>query len=152
MQPIQFQLSNDTLATYSDGPSENHLLIIPAGAQIVLLDDSLSAPSVRVRWDGRDLAVFSEALRTCAVEAGQTTTEADYMANEIDEVEVEDDMSAAEKLQLVDQLLLLSERCWSRTLKSCHGELKDMRERLLEESGSAQECSAPKVFKAAGGQ
>ncbi len=144
MERNQFRLDNDTLATYGDGSFENHLLIIPAGAQIELLDDSLDAPSVRVRWDGRNVAVFSEALRTCAKEAGQTNTMGDNMASEIDEVE--DDLSAAEKLQLVDQLLLLSQHCWSRTLKSCHDDLKEMRERLLQESGS------PKVFKAAGGQ
>lgn len=141
MQRIQFELNCDTLAAYADDSSRDQLvIIIPAGARITLLDKSLSSPSVRVKWNGREVAIFSEVLRSGASEPGRFIETESSLAEE--QEEFEDDLSASEKIQLIEHVLLLSRQCWSRTLKSCHGELQAMRERLVQESGSAKVIKA----------
>jgi hypothetical protein len=140
MKGSQFLLKTDTLATCISDYVRDQLVLIPANSEITLLDESLAATSVRVSWNGWDLAVFSEALRSQAIEL---TRKNDMYNNELNETEEsDDDLSVTEQLRLVDQLLALSKRCWSRSLKSFDSELAEMRKNLLQESESERVLGA----------
>ena len=134
MKGSRFQLLSDTLATYVDDYSRDHLVLIPALSEVTLLDSSLGSPSVRVVWNEWELAIFSEVLRRQATELeGRADVEVPTPA----EVSSgEEDLSVAERLRLIEQLLALSKRCWSRSLRSFDSELDTMRKNLLQESES----------------
>jgi hypothetical protein len=128
MKGSRFQLLSDTLATHVDDYSRDHLVLVPASSEVTLLDDSLGSPSVRVRWNEWELAIFSEVLRR---EATQLDGRAEV---EYEMKHEEEDLSVAEQLRLVEQLLALSKRCWSRSLRSFDSELDTMRKSLLRQS------------------
>jgi hypothetical protein len=132
MKGSRFQLLSDTLATYVDEYSRDHLVLVPASSEIILLDGSLASPSVRVLWNEWELAIFSEVLRQQATELeGQ----AELDRTTPDEAIVgEEGLSVGERLRLVEQLLALSKQCWSRSLKSFDSELETVRRNLLQES------------------
>jgi hypothetical protein len=129
MKGSRFQLLSDTLATYVDDYSRDHLVLVPASSEVALLDDSLGSPSVRVLWNEWELAIFSEVLRR---EATQLDGRAEVQYKVKDEEE--EDLSVAEQLKLVEQLLALSKRCWSRSLRSFDSELDTVRKSLLRQS------------------
>ena len=140
MKGSQYLLKTDTLATCIGDYARDQLVLIPADSEITLLDHSLAATSVRVSWNGWDLAVFSEALRSQAIELTRKNCMYNHELSETEESD--DDLSVAEQLRLVDQLLALSKRCWSRSLKSFDSDLAEMRRNLLKESESERVLGA----------